>query len=877
MKKKIVLFSDGTGNSSAKAQKTNVWRLFQALDQRNSSLLSKYDDGVGTSSNKYLAILGGTFGWGLKRNVIDLYKFVCRNYQRGDEIYGFGFSRGAFTIRLLVGLIAREGLVPFHTQEELDHNAAAAYRQYRSKAFPSWSPIVIVLRWLRDAILRVKDWVKGYQTYSEVQTELRAQGRDEIKIRFLGLWDTVEAYGLPIAELKRGIDWVLWPMLFGDFKLSPKVDRACHALSIDDERTTFHPLLWDEAAEAEMVRRGEVKAGRITQVWFAGVHSNVGGGYPEDRLSLVPLEWIMREAKANDLPLDDKSIRKFAAESSPFARLYDSRAGFAAYYRYGPRRMPIYDDPKQKILPIVHGSVIMRMAYGSDQYAPIILPSEFWVAAPDGELLPMEGFPDTLRLDATKQKIALATFATKEQPIAETEKTKLREAMQLLSRPDDDAVGIVWDTAWWRRLFYLVTVLLTAVLVAYPWTSGFFAGLVNRVLRLVSFVGGLTQGLDDTLNQADVGSRGFIIPFIDALSAFIPSYAAPWTKALLEHPIEFSSIVIAILLCLYISVILQYRIHDRARVAWREDLVPDYQMWMKERRRGARNGMLLALAVALLLLIGSLIFKAPPLAQIEIGVIVFILALTNVLSGAEAVSIRNAARKAGQTSRVVESTFALRIARSLRSNPVLTWLYRVLFRDAVPIAFALGLVVAGAYLCNRVLFDAWGAAGQVCSSSIPKDARKIEKTGTVGGFSTNSICWPTGLVLEQGRRYRITVATPGDWMDRTTPTGVNGFPTSMLNHWMGLPLRRWWTQNWFKPIAQIGAIGNDQYLLDSSRPEESSVPKTSQKVVTVITARATGELFIFVNDAVLMIPGMVNFFYRNNAGTGTIALERIEN
>ena len=116
--KKIALFSDGTGNSSAKAQKTNVWRLFQAIDQTRDDQVAKYDDGVGASSNKYLAALGGAFGWGLKRNVIDLYKFVCRNYVAGDQIYGFGFSRGAFTIRVLTGLIAREGLVVFRSEEE---------------------------------------------------------------------------------------------------------------------------------------------------------------------------------------------------------------------------------------------------------------------------------------------------------------------------------------------------------------------------------------------------------------------------------------------------------------------------------------------------------------------------------------------------------------------------------------------------------------------------------------------------------------------------------------------------------------------------------------------------------------------------------------
>src|ERR1700686_3323669 len=314
----IVLFSEGTGNSSAKAQKTNVWRLFQAIDQRESTLLAMYDDGVGTSSNKYLAALGGAFGFGLKRNVIDLYKFVCRNWNEGDKIYGFGFSRGAFTIRVLVGLIAREGLVPFTTEEELDRNARSAYRDFRSKAFPSWSPIVVGLRWLRDAILSAKNWIRGEPTYAQVSAQRRVA-----RIRFLGLWDTVEAYGIPIAQLKRGIDWVLWPMLFGDLILSPRVQRACHALSLDDERTTFHPLLWDEVAEADMVAKNTVSPGRITQVWFAGVHSNVGGGYPEDQLSLVPLDWIMSEAVVNEINIDRAAAAQVTAAKSPYARLYD--------------------------------------------------------------------------------------------------------------------------------------------------------------------------------------------------------------------------------------------------------------------------------------------------------------------------------------------------------------------------------------------------------------------------------------------------------------------------------------------------------------------------------------------------------------------------
>jgi uncharacterized protein (DUF2235 family) len=872
MSTKIVLFSDGTGNSSAKAQKTNVWRLFQALNQRETSLIAKYDDGVGTSSNKYLATLGGAFGFGLKRNVIDLYKFVCRNHQKHDEIYGFGFSRGAFTIRVLVGLIAREGLVPFRTEEELDRNARAAYRDYRSKAFPFWSPIVIALRWLRDVILRIKDWIKDDPTYAEVHAKTVELGRSEVRIKFLGLWDTVEAYGIPIAELKRGIDWVLWPMVFGDYKLSPKVDRACHALSLDDERTTFHPLLWDEAAEAELVKRKEVSPGRITQVWFAGVHSNVGGGYPEDRLSLVPLEWIMSEAKANGLPLDEARIQTVAAECSPYARLYDSRAGFAAYYHYDPRRIPIYADHPE-IRPMVHGSVVMRMAHGSDQYAPIILPHEFWIVAPDGELLPMTGFPEALRLDSTKKKMAMAAPQTKREEDVTSAKARLKEAMAILARPASESVGIAWDTVWCRRLLYAVTMLLIAVLVSYPWTKGYLGAFVPKLLHLIPVVGKeVAQRLNDVLGQADVGSRGFISPLVDAISGLLPSYATPWTNAFLDYPIEFGSITIVILLCLYGSTILQERIHDRARLAWHSNLLPQYRQWMGEMQTGARRALVLAFVVAALVLIANIIFE-PPLAQIETGVIVGILLLVLIWQNADARRL-----SPGETSPNLRSTVALSIARKLRTNDILVWLYRAVFKVVVPIAFAVGLIVVGADLGNRVLFDAWSAAGQVCVDGVEKKDQTIEKTGrATTSFMTNNTCWPSGLVLNRGHRYRITLTTSGDWRDHDIPTDVNGFASHNLNLLIGLPMRRWWTQNWFKPIAQIGKVGNDQYMLGSPDTTESSTPGAANKVVTEIVARSDGELFIFVNDAVVMIPGLLRHFYENNQGTGTITVERIGN
>src|SRR5213592_5252735 len=109
--KNIILLSDGTGNAANRVWKSNVWRVFESLDLRGEEQIAFYDDGVGSSSFKPLAILGGAFGWGLKRNIIDLYKFACRNYQADAQVYAFGFSRGAFTIRVLIALILNQGMV----------------------------------------------------------------------------------------------------------------------------------------------------------------------------------------------------------------------------------------------------------------------------------------------------------------------------------------------------------------------------------------------------------------------------------------------------------------------------------------------------------------------------------------------------------------------------------------------------------------------------------------------------------------------------------------------------------------------------------------------------------------------------------------------
>src|SRR5258705_3188078 len=164
----LIVLSDGTGNSASKAFKTNVWRLYQALNLRDGKQVAVFGDGVGTSSITLLRIIGLALGVGVKRNVLNLYKFLCHNYWRDerkeipekdrehDRIWMFGFSRGAFTIRVLAGLVHSEGLVEFETEADLDRNALAAYRAYSKKCFrakPWWVFWVPLVRWVRDKVI----------------------------------------------------------------------------------------------------------------------------------------------------------------------------------------------------------------------------------------------------------------------------------------------------------------------------------------------------------------------------------------------------------------------------------------------------------------------------------------------------------------------------------------------------------------------------------------------------------------------------------------------------------------------------------------------------------------------------------------------------
>jgi uncharacterized protein (DUF2235 family) len=396
----IVLCSDGTGNSTIKNRGTNVYKLYEAVDlglpPGKPRQIAFYDDGVGTGSLRFVRAFGGAFGFGFARNLRDLYQSLARVYRPGDSIYLFGFSRGAYTVRGLVGLIATCGIVPGSELSEGDLRRAVgdAYRVYRLGYRPDND------KNRTDARARAEEFRKQYRVY---------EPGDPVRIAFIGVWDTVGAVGFPDGTWPKRILWVLsryrvpW---FKNYHLSHIVDRACHALAIDDERRTFHPELWDERIpdnspvpkdKRVVGSDGQERDTRLEQVWFPGVHSNVGGGYPKQGMSLVTLNWMMRRACEAGLRFSELDSGMYSERQNPHDKLYDSRRGLGAYYRYRPRDIGAICQGFGIEDPRIHVSAIDRVALRTEGYAPGIIPK--------GSVVVGGGDEDDVRLRKLKDTV----------------------------------------------------------------------------------------------------------------------------------------------------------------------------------------------------------------------------------------------------------------------------------------------------------------------------------------------------------------------------------------------------------------------------------------------------------------------------------------
>ena len=314
--KRLVVCLDGTWNTPDEAGgPTNVVKLQRAVRTRGDDGVPQvtfYDKGVGTG-NWIDKIKGGVSGYGLDENVLDGYRFLANNYEgaeggrAADEIYLFGFSRGAFTARSLGGLIGRFGLLAPGDLNLLKELWALYHqRLQRQDASPA----------LRKAM---------------------DNGYEQAEIACVGVWDTVGALGIPLHALSWARQRNTRDFGFHDTELGPHVRCALHAVAIDEGRGPFEPTLWSEPVAPPAAPPAEPPAAQtVEQVWFPGVHSNVGGSYPDAGLADGALRWMMeRVARCTRLRFDpgyvDETVRPNAQGT-----LYESSTGAYAIYRTVP-------------------------------------------------------------------------------------------------------------------------------------------------------------------------------------------------------------------------------------------------------------------------------------------------------------------------------------------------------------------------------------------------------------------------------------------------------------------------------------------------------------------------------------------------------------
>lgn len=344
MAKNIVIFADGTGQEGGKGANSNIYKLFNMIEDRTSRQISFYDRGLGTGwwhkpNTCWLQPGASIGGFGISRNIKDCYTFIFENYEAGDRIYLFGFSRGAATVLSLSTFIHYFGILPKSRPELIDR----AYKIYQ----------------IDNEKAREKQAGNFIKQHHTMWT----------KIHFIGCFDTVAALGLPWKKFDVWINAIsFWHHSFHNFRLSEAVENAYHALAIDDEREYFHPVLWDP----------EFFSGRqIRQVWFCGMHTDVGGGYENHELSDISLAWMRDKAVGHGLLIYPGNTVLIKGDAN--GKMHNSR-GDAWEKKLYPQKPRFWPNSRSDKL-VVHHSVLQRINNqdnkGNPPYRPWILAQDY--------------------------------------------------------------------------------------------------------------------------------------------------------------------------------------------------------------------------------------------------------------------------------------------------------------------------------------------------------------------------------------------------------------------------------------------------------------------------------------------------------------------
>jgi uncharacterized protein (DUF2235 family) len=284
--KNIVICCDGTWNSYTTQYPSNVVRVAEAAGVDSSRQPVYYDSGIGTSGTRLQRLIDGATGRGLSRNILEAYRRLIDWFEEDDRIFLFGYSRGAYTVRSLAGLIRKCGIL----RRENAALANQAYALYRDAS--------------RDPC-------------SQAAKSFRDSNAMTTNAYFVGAFDTVGTLGIPLALL-AGFN--RRKFRFHDLSLSRRIKYGYHAVAVDEHRLHFKPALWQNRPAPGQT---------IEQAWFPGAHGNIGGGVQDTRLSHITLHWMLTKAARAGLLLTDNALD---LHGDPRGTLYSSRHGIYALY-----------------------------------------------------------------------------------------------------------------------------------------------------------------------------------------------------------------------------------------------------------------------------------------------------------------------------------------------------------------------------------------------------------------------------------------------------------------------------------------------------------------------------------------------------------------
>jgi uncharacterized protein (DUF2235 family) len=383
MAKNIVICCDGTANEFAR-DNTNVVKLFYTLVQDPLRQVAYYHPGLGTMeatgalttvARKVTKLLGRAIGYGLSSDIRDAYVYLMNTYRDGDRVFLFGFSRGAYTVRAVASLLHMYGLMP------AGNDALVPYG-------------VRMLTAVNAAQRQGTPRSSGVSSMFDLAEQFKATFcAQPCPIWFVGVWDTVNSVG-----------WIENPLRLPYTANNPSIHIGRHAVAIDERRAFFRTNLWRPAPSGAAAGPADMK-----QVWFPGVHCDVGGGYPESEsgLSKVALEWMLREAQQAQLLVDEPRARVMLGQEAsrgyvaptPTAAMHESLKKFWILAEFVPKRHYDYRTKqwrrrpnlfRRRVMPsgaLVHAAVYAR----GPEYEKLLPPNASRV---DTAPAPPQAFPE---------------------------------------------------------------------------------------------------------------------------------------------------------------------------------------------------------------------------------------------------------------------------------------------------------------------------------------------------------------------------------------------------------------------------------------------------------------------------------------------------